>query len=216
MRGKKIGVIAGSPVDTGMGVDILNKRGFAAFAYPAAENAREQNTFQMLPPREREPKIKEILSRARQSGMQAILLYCNSLSSSLDVPALASELGIQIVTPLDAYRDFARKYACLGVIAGNSQGLAGIERSILEVDPDVAVIGLSLFPMVEAIEEKLPPAEISRRFSLPGVVGFFAGLGAEAVILGCTHFPYLKNDMLKFSPLPILDPAERMCELLSG
>ena len=43
----KVGVIAGSPVDTQMGVEVLNVRGIETYAYPAAKAAREQTEFQM-------------------------------------------------------------------------------------------------------------------------------------------------------------------------
>ncbi len=36
---RKVGVIAGSPVDTQMGVDVLIKKGLKASAYPAAKAA---------------------------------------------------------------------------------------------------------------------------------------------------------------------------------
>lgn len=216
MECKKIGVIAGGPVDTQMGVEVLAARGFAAFPYPVVAAAREQTAFQMLPAAERSARLAEIVGAARSDGMRAIMVYCNSLSSSVDMPAISASLSIPVVTPLDAYRDFARRFRCVGLLAGNNQGLAGIERVFLGANPAGTVIGVSLLPMVEAIEEGLPPAEIARRFSLRELSAFFAGLGAEAIILGCTHFPYVLDEMLQFGNLPVIDPAERMCELLAS
>ena len=40
--------------------------------------------------------------------------------------------------------------------------------------------------------------------------------GAEAVVLGCTHFPYVKEALERRTSLPVLDPAERLAELVLG
>ncbi len=215
MKSGKVGVIAGGPVDTQMGVEVLLGRDFTAFPYPVAAAAREQTVFQMLPSEERTAKLSEIVAAAKADGMQALLVYCNSLSSSIDIPGISASLSIPIVTPLDAYRTYARTYRCVGLLAGNNQGLAGIERSFLGENISGTVIGVSLLPMVEVIEEGLPPREIAHKFFLQELTDFFAGLGAEAIVLGCTHFPYIRSEMLKFSTLPVIDPAVRMCELLA-
>ncbi len=43
---------------------------------------------------------------------------------------------------------------------------------------------------------------------------FFERNGAEAVVLGCTHFPYVKKALQKRTALPVLDPAERLVKLV--
>lgn len=42
----------------------------------------------------------------------------------------------------------------------------------------------------------------------------FEQLGVDALILGCTHFPYLYDELVKHTTVPILDPAELMYTML--
>jgi glutamate racemase len=211
---KRIGVIAGSPVDTQMGVDVLAGRGAQAFAYPAAYAAREQTEFQMQSEQVRTEKIRTLLKKGIDDGMDDFMIYCNSLSSTVNMPALSKELGIKIVTPLMAYARYANEYDRLSVIAGNNQGLAGIERAIMGANIKCTVIGASLLPMVVEVEAKTAPETIVEMFALPSLVDFFEHAGAQAMILGCTHFPYIREVLNNTINLPILDPADSMCEML--
>ena len=43
---------------------------------------------------------------------------------------------------------------------------------------------------------------------------YFEDNGCEALVLGCTHFPYLKKALRNYTGLPLLDPAEKMVRLL--
>jgi glutamate racemase len=36
--------------------------------------------------------------------------------------------------------------------------------------------------------------------------------GAEAVILGCTHFPYFKKELAAYTSVQLIDPADLMYE----
>ena len=39
---------------------------------------------------------------------------------------------------------------------------------------------------------------------------------AEALLLGCTHFPYFKEALARRTSLPLIDPAREMLELLQA
>lgn len=211
---KKVGVVAGSPVDTQMGVDFLLSKGLYAKSYPAANAAREQTEFQMSSVEVRTNKVREILKQIKFDGMDSVMIYCNSLSSTVDMNELSKELDIQIVTPLDAYRKLAGQYLNFGVMAGNNQGLAGIERTILSEKKECNVIGLSMLPLVVEIEKETPPAEIVEKFGLKIVLKMYEHLKVDAIILGCTHFPYVYDELTKHALLPIIDPAELIYKIL--
>ncbi len=211
---RKVGVIAGSPVDTQMGVDVLIKKGLKASAYPAAKAAREQTEFQMQSQEVRTEKVRSLILQACADGMEEILIYCNSLSSTVDMEGLSGELGVKIVTPLMAYTYYAKEYQIISVLAGNNQGLAGIERAILGSNPSCTVIGASLLPMVIEVEAQTPPQQIIEKFGLLNLFQFFKHAGAQAFILGCTHFPYIRNALENKVTIPILDPSDKMYELL--
>lgn len=211
-----IAVLAGTPVDTRMGVDCLEAAGGQGMAFPISRDPREQTAFQISPPEEKREAALAVLRRAMDSGCRKALVYCNSLSASVDFPALAAETGMQIVTPLDVYRDLAPRYSRLGVIAANAQGLSGIERVLLAANPALDLLGAGILPVVLSIETGMDPDALVDRHHLAALADWFAACGMEALLLGCTHFPYFKEALARRTGLPLIDPAEEMLSLLLG
>lgn len=213
--GQKIAVFAGTPVDTQMGVDCLHRAGRTeTLACPISQEPREQTAFQYASPEEKRRAILAVLRDAQTQGCDRAFVYCNSLSGAVDFPALAEETGLRIVTPLDVYRQLAPHYGRLGVFAANAQGLAGIERTMLAVNPALDLVGACALPVVLDIEAGMPPEELVARHRLTKLAEWFAGCRAEAMVLGCTHFPYYKEALAKQTALPLIDPAEEMLRLL--
>ena len=206
----EVAVLAGTPVDTRMGVEYLEKRGLRALPFPMAAEPRQQTAFQISPQAETEAAVRTVLTKARQRGCDRVFVYCNSLSGAVDFSRLSEETGMPIVTPLDIYRALAPRYRRLGLIAANAQGLAGIERTLLSANPRLELLGSCMLPVVLAIEEKLPPEELVERFALGQLAQWFHRCGMEALVLGCTHFPYFQEALAKRTELPLIDPAEEM------
>ncbi len=210
-----IAVLAGTPVDTQMGVDCLMRAGIAGgLPFPLSRDPREQTAFQISTQAEKEARVLEILHTAMERGCARALVYCNSLSGSVDFPPLAEKTGLRIVTPLDVYQTLAPRYQRLGLIAANAQGLAGIERTLLSANPRLELLGACALPAVLSIEAGLDPAELVERHRLTEVADWFAHCGMEALVLGCTHFPYFKDALAVKAPLPLIDPADEMLRLL--
>ena len=69
---------------------------------------------------------------------------------------------------------------------------------------------------MESVESGAAPAEIVERHHLPELAAWFRLCGAEALLLGCTHFPYFKAALAERTDLPLLDPAEEMVRLLTA
>lgn len=214
----KTAVVAGTPIDTGMGVAYLNTAApdVETVFHPLASCPRECHLFQLKGEEEKICEMAAFLEPVIIAGADNVFVYCNSLGASVDFPAVARRLGRKIVTPMSAYRQLARKYGSVGVLAANNQSTAGIESAFTAVRPDGYVFGYGNLRLVEAVENRMAPEEIVRSFKLPSVVEAFAAAGAEAVILGCTHFPYFAEALAELSPLPVIDPADIMlAELLS-
>ena len=57
----KIGVIAGTPVDTQMGVDFISQKGFQAIGESTASSPKEQNLLQFLGPKKLTQKVISII-----------------------------------------------------------------------------------------------------------------------------------------------------------
>ena len=210
----KIAVIAGTPVDTRMGTELLAPEGAEAAGFPVSRTPEEQTLFQVSSQREKEAAIGAVLDEIRARGMSRVLLYCNSLSASVDARVLAEERGLQIWTPMDVYGEVARKHRLLGVLAANCQGAAGVERAMVNASPDTLVFGAANLRLVLGVEAGTPPEALVEDCGLETLLRFFEQNGAEAVVLGCTHFPYVKEALQGRTSLPVLDPAERLAELV--
>ncbi|BDR79996.1 racemase [Clostridium tetani] len=209
-----IALIAGTPFDTQMGMDFLKTQGYDSKAYPISKTPDEQSKLQILyPDRLREiviEKIKEI----KREKIKNIYIHCNSLSGAVDMDKLKEEYEINIITPLQIYREMANQFDTIGVLAANNQSTFGIERTIQEINPKAYVIGIGILPLVNAIEKGLPVKDIVEDFALEKTIEFFIKNNCEAIILGCTHFPYLYKELQAKSSVKIIDPAMEMIKKL--
>jgi len=59
--------------------------------------------------------------------------------------------------------------------------------------------------LVKAIEEGNKPEQIVDDFNFKTLFNYFELTNVEAVVLGCTHFPYIKKELEKITKLPIID-----------
>lgn len=202
----KIAVMAGTPIDSKLGENLLNSHGYSDIVLvPISNNPVEQTTFQSLNDCEREKIIVEIIEQLKEKNCEVIFVYCNSLSSVVDFDRLAIEHNIKIVTPMQMYRNLGLEYKYLAVMAANSHGLTGVENNLYVSNPSLRVLGLSMLELVKAIEEENSPEEIVKDFNFEVLFNYFEQTKVEAVVLGCTHFPYIKKELEKITNLPIID-----------
>ena len=202
----KIAVMAGTPIDSKLGESLLNSYGYNdVVLVPISNNPVEQTTFQSLNDSEREKIIVEIIEQLKEKNCEVIFVYCNSLSSVVDFDRLAIEHNIKIVTPMQMYRNLGLEYKYLAVMAANSHGLTGVENNLYVSNPSLRVLGLSMLELVKAIEEEKSPEEIVKDFNFEVLFNYFEQTKVEAVVLGCTHFPYIKKELEKITNLPIID-----------
>lgn len=214
---KPIVVMAGTPVDTQMGMDCLSSHGLKGVFCPVSKDPNQQMAFQISSQAEKIQAVTTLLRKCqREQGCEKAFIYCNSLSGAVDFGPIAQETGMKIVTPLDVYRLLAPQYRSLAVIAANAQGCAGIERTMLNANPALTMRSTGLLPVVLSIEHGEDPAALVERHRLPELTAWYQALGAEALILGCTHFPYFKEALADRVTLPIIDPAEEMIRLLEA
>ena len=202
----KIAVMAGTPIYSKLGESLLNSYGYNdVVLVPISNNPVEQTTFQSLNDSEREKIIVEIIEQLKEKNCEVIFVYCNSLSSVVDFDRLAIEHNIKIVTPMQMYRNLGLEYKYLAVMAANSHGLTGVENNLYVSNPSLRVLGLSMLELVKAIEEENRPEKIVKDFNFEVLFNYFEQTKVEAVVLGCTHFPYIKKELEKITNLPIID-----------
>lgn len=209
-----IAVLAGTPVDTAMGVAFLEERGIRARGYHVSKTPEEQNHLQVVQPEKLLSVTSGLLDSMKSDGMSTVFVYCNSIAAAVDMDLLSRKHQMKIITPLHVYIEMGRQHRCLGVMAANNQSTHGIERAIQERSPDTEVIGTGILKLVSEIESGRDPKEIITAYDLPGLLRFYQRAGCEAVILGCTHFSYLHEELVKLSPMPLIDPAVAMLKWL--
>ena len=211
---RPVAVLAGTPVDTEMGAEVLRRRELTPLNCPVSRHPLEQAAFQVKSPAEKRAVLSGILRGAMEQGCGSAFIYCNSLSGSADFPSLAEEHGLRIVTPMDAYGKIAQQYRRLAVIAYNGQALAGIDTAMVRANPGIILLPAGTPTVTLDIERGLDPDEIIRRNHIDALARWFEACGCEALVLGCTHFPYVADALRAYTDLPLLDPAEEMLRLL--
>lgn len=211
-----VGIIAGTPIDTQMGVDFLQHNGIDAFGIPAAQTPQEQTNLQVLAPDKLTEIVLSIINQLKRQGANHILIYCNSLSSAINLNQVRSNTKLPVVTPHDVYRNLTHDYRKIGIIAANGQSLAGIEHTFQCNNPNCIVIGAAMLPVVIAIEAGIPPSAIVETLGLKKVIGGIIQAGAEALVLGCTHLPYVAACVRKICPVTVIDPNDEMLHLLAS
>ena len=92
----KIAVVAGTPVDTRMGADLMKEKGAEAACFPVSRTPEKQTVFQTGSQAVREAVVGAILDEIKARGLERVLLYCNSLSATTDARALAGERGLRV------------------------------------------------------------------------------------------------------------------------
>lgn len=223
---RRIAVIAGTTVDTRMGVEFIERKNREADGeaqlepvyLPVAEDCDAQIRFQYSDADGKRAVLDNLFNEELEKGTADFFIYCNSLSGAFDFDsyAVAKSLDagrdIRVYTPLQVYRQLAGRYSRVGVMAAHNLSAHAIEETIMSVDPGIYVIGAGNMAVVHAVEDGLPPEEIVEKLRLGALADYMKACGAETIILGCTHFPYFKEELQKLSGLPLIDPADMMYE----
>ncbi len=226
---RRIAVIAGTTVDTRMGVQFLESR-FAGNSpdapkaeiiyLPVAEDCDTQFKFQYSDMDGKRAVMDGLFDPEIKRGTEDFFIYCNSLSGAFDFDSYAlrksmeTDANVKVYTPLQVYRRLAKNYRRVGLMAANNLSAHAIEETMMSQNQDIYVIGTGNMPIVRAIEDGMTPREIVDSCGLASMLNYMKCCGAEAVILGCTHFPYIKDELEKLSELPLIDPADEMFDAL--
>ncbi|MFR7894411.1 MAG: hypothetical protein ACLU38_10450 [Dysosmobacter sp.] len=214
---KPIIVMAGTPVDTQMGMDCLSTQGLPGVFCPISEDPNQQTAFQISSTEEKIDTVVSLLCAAQwEHGCEKAFIYCNSLSGALDFQFVARETGLKIVTPLDVYRLLAPQISLSGrdrrQRSGHRRNRA--DPAQCQPGPDPALYRTSACGVGDRGRRGPRYAGETETVS-PELVNWYQALGAEALVLGCTHFPYFKEALLRQITLPVIDPAEEMLRLLN-
>lgn len=209
-----IGVIAGTPVDTQMGIDFIKQKGIYAIGTPSSQSPEEQFVLQVLYKKELTEIFIEISHNLISKGAKGIFVNCNSLSAAVDLDYIRSKVSVKIVTPLDIYGNCAKKHNSLAVIAANAQSLSKIEQVIMNSNPKCLPCGAASPILVNYIENGYNPKKIYDDLKIENLINSLEAMNNEALILGCTHFPYIENEIKKNTNMKVINPSNDMLNLL--
>ena len=205
--------MAGTPIDTKMGVSLLYKNDFNEILdIPISRNPSEQTIFQVSNRQYKEKIINNHIDNIKEQNCNVLFVYCNSLSSSLDFNEIAKTKNIRIITPMDIYVEISKKYKKIGIISANAQGLAGIEKVMFQTNENIEIVGITLLEMVKEVEKCENVKKISEKFDFLTLIKYFNAMKVDAIVVGCTHFPYVKEEFKKLTNIEILDPGIKMIE----
>ena len=187
---------------------------------PAASDCDAQVRLQFGDYSEKRQVIDGIFDPEIEKGTRDFFIYCNSLSGAFDFDSYMKEKSdesgcdIRIYTPLQVYREIGRNYRCIGVMAANNLSAHAIEKALKTDNPDMYVVGSGNMAVVRAIEDGVPPKEIVENCALGALAQYMQASGAEALLLGCTHFPYFAKELSGVTDLTFIDPADMMFEAM--
>lgn len=215
----KAAVFAGTAVDTRMGVDLLERRGIEAFAIPMSSTCEEQSQLQYFSQEALENLFIAKSDEAIKKGSDIIVIYCNSLSSAIDYEKIQKLLNIQIFSPLDTYKKLPDDCKNIAILAANGLAAYTIDKIIQKYNLEKNTIPIGNMSIVQLIEKGLPPSEIISLLNLKGFLSYLENIEIseykiDSLILGCTHFPYIKSEFQKYTSIRIIDPAEKMLETI--
>jgi len=148
-------------------------------------------------------------------GVKIIVIACNS-SSSYAVSHLQEIFDIPVLGVIDpgaeaAVRRSRGKIGVIGTAATISSG--AYERSILEKDPGAEIISRACPLFVPLVEEGWTDHSVTeqviKEYLLP-----LKQTGVGTLVLGCTHYPVLKNAIAGVlgDDIVLIDSAEVMAE----
>lgn len=212
----KIAVFAGTYVDTKMGSELLIKNGFEVVECPMSKTPMEQTKMQYYSEVELTNLFKKKLQEAMENGVEKAFIYCNSLSSAFNYKKVSQELSIEIITPLEIYETLPKNVKSVAIFAANGMSSQMIDKIV--VKNGIKSISIGNMSIVEEIETKKSPKEIIEKLAIDKLIEYLEKISGEykvdSIILGCTHFPYLKEEIEKLTKLNIIDPAEEMIKKL--
>ena len=156
---------------------------------------------------------RRITSFLVEEGCKAVVIACNS-ASSVAYEALEKEYGeavpvLNVIDPVVEHYVRELAPARLGVIGTKATIASGAyEKKIRERVPDARVVSLATPLFVPMIEEGFIFDDISNAI-IRAYLSREPIRSVEALILGCTHYPIIKNQISKFYnfSVEILDSA---------
>ncbi len=137
----------------------------------------------------------QISSFLREKQVKMIVVACNT-ASAVALQSLQNSFNIPIVGVIEPGSEAAvaaAKHKRIGVIGTASTIRSGAYRTaIRSLDPEMEVIDQSCPLLVPLVEEDWPHDGVVSQV-LESYLAYLKSQNPDSLILGCTHYPYLKS-----------------------
>lgn len=155
---------------------------------------------------------QENIAFLEDQGVDAIVIACHSASSvSLDIQQTASGTPVyNVISPSGIEALKTSKNNKIAVMATKATIRSGVyTRYFKDLEPKAQVIPQECPLLVPLVEEGLIEDEITE-FVLKRYLKPILEAKADTVILGCTHYPILKDSIQRLcgTSMQLIDPAE--------
>lgn len=196
-------VIGGDHYDAQMGVRMLAERGIASSPLAITDSPEEY----MLRAQEHASLEEHVFRKIEKVPAKIFLVFCNTLSFSMDWDSLSRKVGVPIINLMTVYREFIADFKSVGVIAIHEHTLHNIRKFFDREHGRLETIGFSMMPLVEGVEE----GATHTKEVLSKLVSVSAGLGADAFIFGCTHF---EDCVLENAQIEVVYPGKKLIDFV--
>ncbi len=156
--------------------------------------------------------VLKICQFLKKKNVKLIIVACNT-ASSLSIKILKTEFSIPIIdviTPMKYFIQSNKKINKIGVIGThNTITSKAYNTTILSINSQIKIYSVACPLFVPIIEEGLANDEIAhimvKKYLKPLIE-----YKIQILVLGCTHYPIIKNTIFKTIPntISIIDSAE--------
>ncbi|MBF1051074.1 MAG: aspartate/glutamate racemase family protein, partial [Peptostreptococcaceae bacterium] len=128
-------------------------------------------------------------------------------------------LDIEIITPLETYKNLPTHCKNIAILCANGVSSYNIDNIILKNNTNINTMSIGNMSIVQMIEKKISPTQIIEDLNFKGFIDYLENIKIneykiDTLLLGCTHFPYIKDELQKITKLYILDPSSNMIDNL--
>ena len=151
-----------------------------------------------------------------KQGVKAILLACNTISAHIE----KLKSSVRLISIIDAGAAAAAetvKEPAAGLIATYATVQSGMyEKKISQKCPSLEIISNSSASLPKIIDSQLENLDLLNE-NIREIIDpiLLSSSEIKSLILGCSHFPIIKNEINDLYPqINLIDPAEKQAEIL--
>ncbi len=196
-------VLGGTAKDSEIGQAICRKKGLISKAIHVSSDPEKQAVLHTYDLPELEDKVVDLII---QNHARDLIVFCNSLSFSLDWNSVNNKTECRIFDMRAAYRKVLGQKKAVAILTADCITLERISKYIKKHYPKAIVKGYALFPLVEYAEKHDDMAQIV----IGDLVELTRKIGIDTFIVGCTHFE--KQSINNSKGIEIVYPGKMLIE----